>query len=489
MRRALLPLATAGLLLATATSSVHAAAARPDPTPIKHVVQIMLENHSFDNLFGSFPGAAGIPPGTTMVSPAARYNSAPPVHPFVAGLNQGSIRGDIDNSRNGELAGMDYRPGQGYQMDEFAFFPRNGLSVITGFDPRLDPNTQALAGNFELLDHNFQPVIAPTSPNVITALTGDAHGWMYNDNPPADITYNSIFDELSAHDRSWNIYYGVPRDHILHSYWNRLIPPGHDQDVKETSDLISDVAADRLPDFSMVRPGIGYSGEPGEDVQPPDAWVGQIVDAIMHSPAWKSTAIFLTWDEGGGFWDHMAPPAVDQYGYGTRTASVIISPWARKGVYHATTTNVAILSFMQSLWHMPALSRLNARQRNLRDAFDFDQQPLPPAELPVVPTNTLRMQDPSRSYRASVNKPFAVDMQAMDAGLATAPLSGPVTLTAQGPSGTAPVNLPDTVTLQAGTASFTATFPAKGYYRITATGPGGALGWATVGVGVDWLTP
>ena len=474
-----------GLLFAVGPGQ---AAASPAP-PIKHVVEIMLENHTFDNLFASFPGAAGVPAGATLVSPNATYDSAPPVSPFVAGLNQGSIRGDIDNSRNGELAGMNYRPGPGYQMDEFAFFPRNGISVITGFDPGLDPNTQLLASRFELLDHNFQPVIAPTSPNVITALTGDAHGWMYNDNPPSSITYSSIFDQLTEHGRSWGIFYGVPASHILGSYWHRLMPPGHDQDVHEMPAFLSDVQQGTLPDFSMVRPGIGYSGEPGEDVQPPDAWAGQLIQAIMRSPLWASTAIFLTWDEGGGFWDHMAPPVIDQYGYGTRTPAVVISPWARRGVLHQTTTNVSILSFMQSLWNMPPLNRVNAIQNNLRSAFDFGQQPLPPITLPVVPPDTLRMADPARSYRANPGVPVEIDLQAMTPGVVQDPISGPISLTAASPQGAQAPSMPATVDLAGGAATFSVTFPSAGYYRITASGPNGSLGWVTIGSGVNLMTP
>ena len=98
------------------------------------------------------------------------------------------------------------------------------------------------------------------------------------------------------------------------------------------------------------------------------------MNAVAHSQYWDSTAIFVTYDEGGGFWDHVAPSYAS--GYGTRTPMIIISPYARKGVFHEQTTNVSILSFMQQLWGLPPLTALNARQNDLMSAFNFGQAPL-----------------------------------------------------------------------------------------------------------------
>ena len=119
---------------------------------------------------------------------------------------------------------------------------------------------------------------------------------------------------------------------------------------------------------------MGYSTEPPEDIGEGDAWIGQLVNAVAHSKYWASTAIFVTYDESGGFWDHVAPAA--STGYGARTPMIIISPYARRGVYHQQTTNVSILSFMQKLWGLPALTPLNARQNDLFSAFNFSQAPL-----------------------------------------------------------------------------------------------------------------
>jgi phospholipase C len=491
MRVQAVVVALAGLLVALAPPP-----AQPERSgsPIKHVIEIMLENHTFDNLYGHFPGADGIPAGTQLPNPQATWSYQPPVSPFVAGLNQGTVQGDIDNSHYGELMAMDYRPHGGYGMDLFARYPQNGLSAITGFDPALDPNQQFLAHAFELADHNFQPLIAPTQPNVITALTGDAHGWLYNDNSPATITYDSIFDELNSYRRSFRVYYGVPRSHLTGTVWERLVPGDHEQDLTTTSAFFSDLRSGRLPDFSLIRPGVGYSTEPWEDVQPGDAWVGQLVQTVMDSPLWKDTAIFVTYDEGGGLWDHAAPPVVGQDGYGTRTPTLIISPYTRQGVFHAQTTNISILSFMQRQWSMRPLNALNASQNDLTAAFDFHRRPLSPVRLPVTPPITLRMGGGggnSTTYSAPVGSPFTVNVLATDPALdRDTGLTGPVTLTVASPPGAPePSGLPGTVNMAAGAASVTVVFPTPGYYRLTASGPSGSLGWVTIGAGVTPLTP
>ncbi|MBO0708098.1 MAG: hypothetical protein J2P44_07010, partial [Candidatus Dormibacteraeota bacterium] len=387
---------------------------------------------------------------------------------------------------------MDEGP-HGYRMDLFPRYPGGGISTITGFDPRLFPNQWFLAQHYALADQNFQPLVAPTQPNVISALTADAHGWLYNDNPPASITYNSIFDELDQHGRTWRVYYGVPRSHLTGTVWERLVPSTEEQDLTTTSAFVSDLSSGNLPDFSLIRPGVGYSGEPWEDTQPPDAWTGQLVSAIEQSPLWNSTAIFVTYDEGGGFWDHVPPPPLTADGYGTRTPTIVISPYTHAGVYHRQTTNMSILSFMQHQWGLPPLNALNARQDDFSGAFDFSQQPAAPAAPPVVPPITLRMGGGSTSttYSTSPGRAFTVNILANDPALdLDTSLSGPVTVTAVGPSGAPPVSgLPATVNLSSGTASFTVTFPTAGYYRLSASGPDGSLGWVTIGAGVTSLTP
>jgi phospholipase C len=456
---------------------------------IKHVIEIMIENHSFDNLFGTFPGADGIPSGTSLLNPNAYFDSEPNVQPVQATPNEGDVYGGINNSAVAEQMAMDYQPGKGYRMDHYTVFPQDGMSSITEFGPQFDPDEQYLASHYELADDNFQPVIAPTQPNVMTALNGTDHGWVYNNLEPGSTKpWHSIFKELTANHRSWKIYYALPPSVLNGTIWDQIIPKGHASDLTTGDQFFTDLAGGQLPDFSFVRPGVGYSTEPAEDVGEGDAWVGQLVNAVAQSKYWDSTAIFVSYDESGGFWDHVPPPAGT--GYGARTPMIIVSPWARTGVFHAQTTNVGILSLIQSMWHLPPLTRLNARQNNLLGAFDFGQAALPPPTLPVAPADTIAFHGSSILSDIGApapGSPLTVNVDAESGGLTQdTGVSGTVNLTLTPPPGVpAPPGFPSSVTLAGGQGSFTATFPQAGYYRIAATGPDGSVGWVTVDVGVN----
>jgi phospholipase C len=457
--------------------------------PIRHVIEIMIENHTFDNLFGRFPGADGIPASTTMPTPNAHYGSAPDVRPVWAGPNEGNVMSALDNSAAVEQRAMDYQPGRGYRMDHYTVVPQDGMASITEFGPQFDPNEQYLARSYELADHNFQPVIAPTQPNVMTALNGTDHGWVYNSlKPGARQPWNSIFDELTAHGRSWKIYYALPPSALTGTIWNQIIPPGHAADLTTGEAFFADLSSGSLPEFSFVRPGVGYSTEAEEDIGEGDAWVGQLVNAVAHSQYWDSTAIFVTYDEGGGFWDHVAPSA--STGYGTRTPTIIVSPYARRGVFHQQMTNVSILSFMQHLWGLAPLTKLNARQNDLMSAFSFGQAPLPAPAPPVAPADTIAFHGTGGILTdigaAKPGRPLTINLEAETSGLSLdSAVNRPVNLTVTPPPGVAvPAGFPASATLAGGQANITVTFPTAGYYRIAATGPGGSKGWVTVDVGV-----
>jgi phospholipase C len=474
----------AGAIAATTTATV--AASRANTTPIKHVVEIMLENHSFDNLFGDFPGADGIPAGTTLPNPNAYFTSEPAVSPVWATPNEGDIQGSIDNSRAGEQMAMDYQPGRGYQMDNYTRYPYDGMSSITEFGPGFDPNLQYLAREYELADQNFQAAIAPSNPNIHYALTGTANDWFYNNLQPgtSNATWPSVFKELDAAGLTSKLYYGLPQG-TLGPYWEELFPQDRQSDATTDTQFYSDLASGSLPAFSMVRPDYSYySEEPPEDITEGDAWLGQVIQAIASSPEWDSTAIFVTYDEGGGFWDHVAPPVKTPYGYGTRTPMVIISPYARHGVFSAQTTNMSVLSFVQHLWGLAPLSSLQARQNDLMSAFDFRQAPLPAPQVPQAPADTIAFYD--STYAPGTGSTLTVNLQANTDALTLDPdASGTVSLTVIPPSGVSvPSGFPSTVTMTNGTVSFKTSFKTSGYYRIEATGPDDSKGWTTVDVGV-----
>jgi len=460
---------TAGLVPAAGTAQVTGNRGADDLGPlgsqrIHHVIEIMLENHTYANLFPAHGRRHGRP----------RLIRAP--------ANEGDVQGGISNSRATELRAMHYRQGKGYLMDRYTW-PPFGASAVTTFGARCDPNLRYLARKYESGTRNFQPAIAPTRPNVMMALNATAHGWYYNRRNPDPVPWYSIFDELTQYRYTWKIYLGLPTWLHPRQSWYELVPRRHRSDVTTASQFYSDLASGALPRFSFVRPGFGYSEEPREDIAEGDAWLGQLVQAVARSRYWKSTAIFLTYDEGGGFWDPVPPPASG--GYGTRTPMVIVSPWVRRGAFSQRTTNISILSFMQHLWGMPPLNSLNAQQNDLAAAFDFRQRPLHRPEPPVAPSATIGFHGPSLASEVRVVHPhqwLRIYLDAETRGLSlSAGLSGPLSLSLRAPKGVkAPASFPTRTELVSGRAMIRVRFRAPGYYRVAAAGPQGSVGWSTI---------
>jgi len=462
--------------------------------PIKHVIEIMLENHTFDDLFGRFPKASGIPPGTTFSNPRDPSNPSDRIAPFDAPPNEGDVQSGLNNSRSAELTMMDRVAGS-YRMDGYPAYPGEGLSSITTFSPSMDPNLQYLARHFELADENFQPAIAPTLPNVLYALAATSHGYLTNVVPAGGPPWRTIFTELSAIGHSWRIYAGVPLSDFAGTVWQDLLPTGSARNLTSTTQFLSDVTDGRLPDFSFVRPGIGYSEEPPEDIEEGDAWLGELIRAIAVSHYWSSTAIFITYDEGGGFFDHVSPPIVSgSSGYGTRTPLVIVSPWVRRGILSERTTNISVLSFVEHLWGLKRLNALDSRQNDLARAFDFRRVPLLAPSLPGAPHDTIGfygLNGRSDVPAVAPGQPLVITLQENTPGLAPATAAaGRTSFVITPPLGVQlPSKLPRDVMLVGGRARISLTFDKPGYYRIVARGPGGSVGWLTVDVGVSAETP
>jgi phospholipase C len=160
-------------------------------------------------------------------------------------------------------------------------------------------------------------------------------------------------------------------------------------------------ASGDLPSVSWVMPGRGYSEHPPLSIKPGQAWVTKVINAAMQGPDWGSTAIFLTWDDWGGFYDHVPPPRADQNGYGIRVPALVISPYARQGyIDHQTLSFDAYLKFIED--RFLGGERLDPRTDGRPDSrptvredlpilgdltkdFDFSQSPRPPLLLPLEP--------------------------------------------------------------------------------------------------------
>jgi phospholipase C len=147
--------------------------------------------------------------------------------------------------------------------------------------------------------------------------------------------------------------------------------------LKDETDFMAAAAAGTLPAVSFVKP-IGANNEhPGyTDLMTGEQHTLALINAVRNGPNWKDAAIIITYDEHGGFWDHVAPPVVDKWGPGARVPALIISPYARKGfVDHTPYETVSILSFIETRFHLTPLNSRDSKAANLTNAFDFSQTP------------------------------------------------------------------------------------------------------------------
>jgi phospholipase C len=148
--------------------------------------------------------------------------------------------------------------------------------------------------------------------------------------------------------------------------------------------VIGDIRANRLPPVTWITPRYEVSEHPQYNFCLGENWSTQVIDAIMRSPMWKDTAIFVTWDDYGGFYDHVPPPQVDGFGLGIRVPLLIISPYARNGVIdHQVGEFSSVLRFIEGNW---GLTQLTDRDRDATDLsydFDFTKRPHRPDPLPL----------------------------------------------------------------------------------------------------------
>jgi phospholipase C len=435
---------------------------------IKHVVVIMQENRSFDQYFGTFPGARGIPglagnPGKVpcLPDPMSRHCSRP-FHDrndknFGGPHGVANAAADMDCSdlktRTGcNMDGFVAQAEQGKACSTFApgcspckGSGKTGCLDVMGYHDQGDiPNYWAYAHDYVLQDRMYEPnrswslpqhlflvsewaayCTDPTNPfSCRNRLEKDArpdgqlhYAW-------TDVTYL-----LHRSGVSWRYYVfkGTEPDCVQDTritctpkpqaartpgIWNPLpsftdvAADGQRHNVKSLSAFFSAAKACTLPAVSWIVPNGKVSEHPPGLVSAGETYVTGLINAIMQSPEWRSSAIFLSWDDWGGFYDHVVPPAVDTNGYGLRVPGIVISPYARSGyVDHQTLSHDAYNKFIEA--DFLSGQRLNPRTDgrpdprpdvreskpqlgNIARDFNFSQQPRPPVMLPVCPTSDLR---------------------------------------------------------------------------------------------------
>ncbi|MDA4128152.1 MAG: hypothetical protein OK422_01600 [Thaumarchaeota archaeon] len=343
---------------------------------IKHIIVIVEENHTFDNYFGTYPGARGLNLSTSLPEGGTTGKSVKPFH-----IEGTTITHDLCHSW--ECAHMAYNNGS---MDRFVAVSKSNLTMGY-FDYHQIPYYWSYASKFVLFDNFFSSVMAPSVPNhlfLIAGQSGNARAGIAG----LTFSFKTIFDELDRQHVSWRYYAG---GYEIANGWNPLPAfssfAGNQSRLSHlasTEQFAVDVKSHKLADVVYVMPSTdAISEHPPYDVVSGERAVVSMINRVMMSEYWSSSAIFVTWDDYGGWYDHVAPPQVDSVGYGFRVPCLIISPYAKHGVIdHTQADFTSILKFIETIHHLPALTQRDAAANDLTEGFDFTASPAPPLLLP-----------------------------------------------------------------------------------------------------------
>jgi phospholipase C len=377
---------------------------------IQHIVFLIKENRSFDMYFGTFPGAEGTTGATISTGEHVTLRRAFDRMPRDVGH-------DWDDARTAIHNGL---------MDRFDLIrgnQRNDMLSLTQFLRADIPNYWSYAEHFVLADRMFSSLAGPSFPNHLYTVAGQSAGAVNNPNSfawgcDADSTtsvdvmkadgtmmrqypcfeMNTVADRLEAAGVSWGYY--APQQGQQGYIWSALDAVRHirqgplwNSRVFPYARFAQDAAAGKLPSVSWLIPDFPTSEHPTVDAFAGttlnvsacagENWTVQQINAIMQGPNWGSTAIILTWDDFGGFYDHVPPPGIDQLGLGPRVPLIVISPYAKEGVVSHTTYEFgSVLQLIENRYDVKALSQRDVEANSMLDMFDFTQPPAPPLVLP-----------------------------------------------------------------------------------------------------------
>ncbi|PYM07873.1 MAG: acid phosphatase [Candidatus Rokuibacteriota bacterium] len=447
----------AAALVACAAAVTGAAAPRGADAPIDHIIVLLLENRSFDHLFGTYPGATGLgeysgkqadPGGVTyptLPQPIGRGTEPDPRFPadlpnapfamlrFVGPYDQTGIPVHTFYHMQRQYgAGADGTP-----MGKWVAEGTSGGASMGYFDRAASPVQWRLADEFVLLDHYFQGIHggsfanhfylisatlaryreAPERYRAQLAADGsvvrdgevDPDGYVVNNlDPPyapqrvpeiltTPQTVPTIADRLDAAGVTWRWYaagWGAGADavsnglvphHNPFQYVKRIMetPEGRGH-IRDASEFVVALRAGGLPSVAFVKPHWKDNAHPWwSTVGAGDRWIGEMVRAIMASRYWPRVAVVITYDEGGGWFDHVPPPVVDRFGLGTRVPALVVSPYARRGlIARGRYDHASILKLIEWRFGLEPLTERDRRAAAFLEAFDFSRPPRPPAARP-----------------------------------------------------------------------------------------------------------
>lgn len=387
------------------TAREHSGSTPPVPPgtgiqKIQHIVFIIKENRSFDQYFGTFPGADGATRGRTSDGTLVQLGHTPDTLPS-----------DLGHSWQEALLAID-----GGSMSKFDLIEVGHNRRLAAYTQMIEtdiPNYFAYARNFVLADRMFSSMAGPSFPNHLYTVAAQGGGSLEN---PAHFTYQwgcdsdenvtvlegksgempqsgspcfdfeTIVDRLESSGIDWKYY--APSQGEFGYQWSALDAIRHIRrgplwktKVVSDSQFAEDARQGRLPAVSWLVTGEA-SEHPPRSTCKGENWTVHQINSLMSGTDWSTSAVFITWDDFGGFYDHVPPPMIDFYGLGPRVPLLIISPFARRGyISHHTLEFSSFLKFVEKRFHLPALTERDNNADAMLDAFDFGQPPRAPLLL------------------------------------------------------------------------------------------------------------
>jgi len=398
---------------------------------IGHVVIIVQENRTVDNLFNGFPGADTVSTGLTStgsavhlraVHLATRYDVHHSHADFLTEYAAGAMNGFDTVGVSSCTGPCPVRSRRAYaavpradavpywdMASRFAFADR---MFQTNQGPSFPAHQYLIAGTARIsatselaAASNAADATCDAAPGTTVRLIDPATGDMSQRARPC-FDHPTLFDLLDARAVSWRYYEAIAGAWL----WNAPDAISHIRfgtDFANVStpstNIFNDIAAGTLANVSWVTPTPAASDHAGTTDGSGPSWVASIVNALGTSPYWSDTAIFVTWDDWGGWYDHVKPPTYNAYELGFRVPLIVISPYARRGyVSHVQHEFGSVLRFTEQMFALGTLGYTDARADDLRDCFDFSQTPAPFTAIvaPVTASQFLRRAPDARQVDA-----------------------------------------------------------------------------------------
>jgi phospholipase C len=408
------------LLLVSASFEVSANGKVVTQTPIKHVVIIMQENHSFFNYWAAYPGVVGGLAGAT----CQKYANGTKLCPYVT-VNPSST-GDLNHS--GSKADIAYANGT---MN--GFLKANPNDKVMGYyNGTVLGYYWGLAEHYTLNDMFFSSYLSYSLPNHWAAIAGNSPAvaitkmgkYLYTNATTTDLVeeaseIETMLEAAQAYKPVSVRYYDEPvgyknltqaislgGDTFVDNYWNPNLEKADTyttlrSDFVNRTSIFTAISSGHLPSISWVIPNENISEHPPANVEFGEQWVQMIDDAVMNSKYWDSTAIFVMTDDWGAFYDPIAPGTLPnispnmtgtsggQIELGFRVSSLLISPYANRGIVSTTFSFESVLHFIDYNWGMPLLNQRVAAANNMLSDFNFNQKRLSPwLGPPLTPAQT-----------------------------------------------------------------------------------------------------